>query len=107
MGTEQADLEMFVDFSVGMLQDSLGSEVGMVRAEFETFVGPVVGMVRAEFETFVGPVVGMVRAELDLFVVLVVDMVQAEWDHLSTSDWFVGLGAGTVRAGLVDPHIPD
>lgn len=92
MGTEQADLEMFVDFSVGMLQDSLGSEVGMVRAEFETFVGPVVGMV---------------RAELDLFVVLVVDMVQAEWDHLSTSDWFVGLGAGTVRAGLVDPHIPD
>jgi hypothetical protein len=92
VGTEQADLEMFVDFSVGMLQDSLGSEVGMVRAEFETFVGPVVGMV---------------RAELDLFVVLVVDMVQAEWDHLSTSDWFVGLGAGTVRAGLVDPHIPD
>lgn len=92
MGTDQADLEMFVDFSVGMLQDSLGSEVGMVRAEFETFVGPVVGMV---------------RAELDLFVVLVVDMVQAEWDHLSTSDWFVGLGAGTVRAGLVDPHIPD
>jgi hypothetical protein len=64
-------------------------------------------MVRAEFETFVGPVVGMVRAELDLFVVLVVDMVQAEWDHLSTSDWFVGLGAGTVRAGLVDPQIPD
>jgi hypothetical protein len=92
VGTDQADLEMFVDFSVGMLQDSLGSEVGMVRAEFETFVGPVVGMV---------------RAELDLFVVLVVDMVQAEWDHLSTSDWFVGLGAGTVRAGLVDPHIPD
>jgi hypothetical protein len=92
VGTDQADLEMFVDFSVGMLQDSLGSEVGMVRAEFETFVGPVVGMV---------------RAELDLFVVLVVDMVQAEWDHLSTSDWFVGLGAGTVRAGLVDPQIPD
>ena len=93
--------------AVGMLQASLGSEVGMLRAEFETFVVLAVGMVRAELETFVGPVVGMVRAELDLFVVLVVDMVQAEWAHWSTSDWFVGLGAGTVRAGLVGPHSPD
>ena len=115
---------MDVDLEVGMLQALLGSEVeigrgpvvGMERADLGFLVVLVVGMARAELGLLVVVgmaraelgllVVGMARAELGLLVVVVVDIVQAVLDHLSTSDWFVGLGVGTVRGGLVDPHIP-